>query len=277
MMDKYTVTVGQLVLTDPGQVYDQINKIMVDHPETDLFVFPEFATQSNINLNRVSYLQENRAARQTALKWLSLVPDYAKVKARAGELGKAVIIGSISQQEDRLFSRAVFYDPQRQQYECYDKSHVHWTEDFLRPGETIAPFNTRFGAIGLLICYDMAFVEPTRVLGIQGTQILFALSAIPEHFHWKYPHRRMIGAAIFNQYYVIASNLGHAPQAPMGGYSGIYSPEGDLVAQIEGRDFSAISASIDLDEVKRWREKEMIDPYREPHLYQVITAPVEKV
>jgi predicted amidohydrolase len=84
----------------------------------------------------------------------------------------------------------------------------------------------------------------------------------------------MTGAAIFNQYYVIAANLGYTLKAPMGGYSGIYSPEGDLITQIKGTDFGYISANIDLSQVKLWREKEMIDPYRKPHLYEAITAPV---
>ncbi len=270
-MDKFIVTVGQLVLSDPQDVYHQINKTIVENPETELFVFPEFATQNNINLKTVAYLQENTDVKKEAQKWLGLVPDFSKVQAISDQLGKAILIGSISQENNQLFSRAYFYDPHHQQLEFYDKSHVHWTEDFLRPGIKIKPIRTRFGKIGILICYDMAFAEPTRVLGIQGAELLFALSAIPQHFHWKYPHYRMIGAAIFNQYYVIAANLGYALKAPMSGYSGVYSPEGDLITQIEGADFGYIASSIDLNHVKLWREKEMINPYRKPHLYKVIT------
>jgi predicted amidohydrolase len=121
----------------------------------------------------------------------------------------------------------------------------------------------------------MAFAEAGRIHGIKGTELLFALSAIPRHFHWKYPHRRMIGAAIYNQYYVIAANLGYTRKAPMGGYSGIYSPEGDVVTQISGTDFGYISAKIDPRQVGLWREKEKINPYRRPHLYQAITAPTD--
>ena len=84
----------------------------------------------------------------------------------------------------------------------------------------------------------------------------------------------MIGAAIFNQYDVIAANLGHTLQAPMGGYSGIYSPEGDLVTQIKGTEFRTISANIDPSCVRQWREKEMIAPYRRLDLYGAITDPV---
>lgn len=275
-MQKYTITIGQLVLTDPQDILHQVNKTLVENPQSELFVFPEFATQNNIHLKTVRYLQGKPGAQEGVHKWLSPIPEFSEVQILADKLGKAVLIGSISQERDQLFSRAYFYDPHNQQLDFYDKSHVHWTEDFLRPGTKIEPIQTRFGKIGILICYDMAFVEPTRVLGIQGAEILFALSAIPKHFHWKYPHRRMIGAAIFNQYYVAAANLGYTLKAPMSGYSGIYSPEGDLIAQIEGTDFGYISAIIDLNKVKIWREKEMIDPYRKPQLYGLLTKSAMK-
>jgi predicted amidohydrolase len=273
-MDAFTVTVGQLVLSDPQDVYDQIGAVFVDNPDTDLFVFPEFATQHNVDLDTVAYLQESPDARVTAQTWLDLVPDFQNVRALSDELGKAMLIGCIAQDDGRLFSRAYFYDPRHKQLASYDKSHVHWTEDFLRPGATLEPIQTRFGKIGILMCYDMAFAEAARVLGIQGADVLFALSAIPIDFHWRYAHRRMIGAAIFNQYYVVAANLGCAPEAPMGGYSGIYGPKGDLIAQVEGTAFEYATAEIDLDHVRHWREREIIYPHRRPHLYRPITAPM---
>jgi predicted amidohydrolase len=271
-MDRFTVTVGQLVLSNPEQVYGQIRTTLVEHPETELFVFPEFATQQGVDLDAVAYLRGNTEARQTAQKWLDLVPEFCRVQDLADELDKAVVVGCIAQDENQLYSRAYFYDPRKQQLVFYDKSHVHWTEGFLRPGSTIEPIQTRFGTIGMLICYDMAFVEPTRVLGLKGAELLLALSAIPLHFHHKYPHYRMTGAAIYSQYYVIAANLGYTLQAPMGGYSGVYSPEGDRIAQIDGADFGTVSAQVDLGHVKLWREQERIDPYRKPHLYEALTA-----
>jgi predicted amidohydrolase len=270
-MKKFTATIGQIVLTDPYDVVCQIDKTIVENPETDLFVFPEFATQNNINLEAVSYLQENKEARKKAEKWLDLVPDFSKIQVLSDEYGKAILVGSLSQENCQLYSRAYYYDPQNQQIEFYDKSHVHWTEKFLRPGNQLEPIHTRFGKIGILICYDMAFVEPTRVLGVKGVEILVAISAIPMHFHWKYPHYRMIGAAIYNQYYVIAANLGYSLKSPMSGHSGIYSPEGDLITRIESTDYGYITANIDRNLVRLWREKELINPYRRPDLYKVLT------
>ena len=275
-MEKYIVTIGQLVLTDPPDVLRQIEQTIIENPETEIFVFPEFATQNNIILQTVPYLNENIDARKDIQKWLDLIPEFSKVQTLSDNYGKVIVTGSIAQENDQIFSRAYFYDPQCQQLEFYDKCHVHWTEEFLRPGTKIESIQTRFGKIGILICYDMAFVESTRVLGIQGAEILIAISAIPKHFHWKYSHYRMIGAAIFNQYYVIAANLGYAREAPMSGYSGIYSPEGDLIAQIENTEYGSISAKINLNQVKLWREKEKINPYRKPHLYETLTEPVKR-
>jgi predicted amidohydrolase len=274
-MDKYTVTVGQLALSDPQQVYEQIDKTLAENPETELYVFPEFATQHQVDLEAIDYLRGNPEAKETARKWIALVPDFARVQALAQEVGKAVLVGCIAQEKGQLYSRAYFYDPQAQQLASYDKTHVHWTENFLRPGAVLEPIQTRFGTLGILICYDMAFVEPTRVLGLKGAELLCALSAIPLHFHQKYPHYRMTGAAIFNQVYVVAANLGYTLQAPMGGASGIYSPEGDRIAQLPGTEFGTLSATIDLGLVRLWREKEQIGPYRQPHLYGSITAPLQ--
>jgi predicted amidohydrolase len=272
-MDAYTATVGQLALSGPERVYRQIQTTMLAHPEAGLFVFPEFATQEGADLDAVSYLREDPEARATAEKWLALVPAFSRVRALAEELGKAVVVGCIAQNGGQLHSRAYFYDPREKQLAFYDKSHVHWTEAWLRPGGALEPVQTRFGALGMLICYDVAFVEPTRVLGLQGAELLCALSAIPMSFHFKYPHYRMTGAAIFNQYYVIAANLGHTLQAPMGGHSGVYSPEGDRIAYLPGTEYGAISAQIDLGLVRLWREQEMIGPYRKPALYRAITDP----
>jgi predicted amidohydrolase len=273
-MEEYVVTAGQLVLSSPQDVYDQINTTLVENPETALFVFPEFATQDQVDLRAIGYLQGDAEAQGAARKRLDLVPDFSEVKALSDRLGKAIVTGCLAQDHDQLFSRAYFYDPQQQQLAFYDKSHVHWTEGFLRPGTSIEPIQTRFGKIGLLVCYDMAFAEAGKVHGIKGAEVLLAVSAIPKHFQWKYAHYRMIGAAIYNQYYVVAAHLGYTRKAPMGGYSGIYGPEGDLVAQINGTDFGHISARIDLGQVRLWREKERINPYRQPHLYETITAAV---
>lgn len=273
-MERYTVTVGQLVLSNPQAVFNQIAQALDENPETELFAFPEFATQHSVDLETIPYLREDAQARETAQNWLDLMPRFSEVQTLCDERAKAVLVGCLAQDHAQLFSRAIFYDPQQGQLAWYDKSHVHWTEGFLRPGTTMRPVKTRFGTLGILICYDAAFAEATRVHGVQGAEVLFVLSAIPMQFHWRVPHHRMIGAAVFNQTYVVAANLGHSLGAPMGGHSGIYGPQGDAIAHIEGTDSGTISARIDLARVRQWRKEEMVNPYRRPHLYRALTASV---
>ena len=107
-MDVFTVTVGQLVLSDRQHVYGQIQTTLVENSETELFVFPEFATQQDVDLDAVAYLGENPEARQNAPKWLDLVPAFSSVRDLADEFIKAVVVGCIAQDENQLYSRAFF-------------------------------------------------------------------------------------------------------------------------------------------------------------------------
>ena len=108
-MERYTVTVGQLVLSNPEQVYHQIHTTMIENPQTELFVFPEFATQHAVDLDAVAYLRDTPAACETAQKWLGLVPEFSRVRTLADELEAAVVVGCIAQDRNQLYSRAYYY------------------------------------------------------------------------------------------------------------------------------------------------------------------------
>lgn len=50
---------------------------------------------------------------------------------------------------------------------------------FFKPGFDIKVFNTRFGKIGVEICYDFWFPEIERCCALQGAWLLFNISAAP--------------------------------------------------------------------------------------------------
>jgi predicted amidohydrolase len=62
----------------------------------------------------------------------------------------------------------------------YRKTHLHPTPaggktnepEFLLPGDTLEPFNTRLGRIGVMICYDGCLVEVPRVLALKGADLI---------------------------------------------------------------------------------------------------------
>ena len=55
----------------------------------------------------------------------------------------------------------------------YQKTHLFDREaEIFRPGNTLPVFKTKFGNIGLMICYDLEFPEVARTLKIKGADLL---------------------------------------------------------------------------------------------------------
>lgn len=272
MQRSFSATVGQVVLTSPHEVLTQVDAILADKADADLVVFPEFLTHSQgLDPDAAGSLADDEAARAAARTWIAHSPPHAALLHAADKAGKAIVFGCLHQDGEALTSRCIFYDPLEGAQHHYDKTHVHWTESFLRPGDEIAPFDTRFGRMGLLICFDTAFAEAAQVLGVKGAEIVCAVSAVPRHFDWRYVHRRLAGAAIANQYYVLAAHLGHCPDVPMGGHSAIFGPEGQMLAEVEHDASGAASAPIDHAALQAWREREKAAPHRRPEIYGALT------
>lgn len=100
----------------------------------------------------------------------------------------------------------------------YRKSHIpdgpgYQEKFYFTPGDTgFRVFHTRYGCIGIGICWDQWFPETARCLVLQGAELLFFPTAIgsePENpsydssGHWQ---RTMIGHAAANMVPVVASN-----------------------------------------------------------------------
>ncbi|MGZ7080824.1 MAG: nitrilase-related carbon-nitrogen hydrolase, partial [Thermoanaerobaculia bacterium] len=61
----------------------------------------------------------------------------------------------------------------------YRKQHIpqvggFWEKYYFRPGNGCYPvFQTRYGKVGVYICYDRHFPEGARILGLHGAEIVF--------------------------------------------------------------------------------------------------------
>lgn len=262
------VTLGQICLSERQDVLRQIEGVFHAAGSAELIILPEYTAQSDaISLKDIDYLKDDRDAMAAAEVWCRHNVKHAQIIDLANKYGKAVAFGSLHQDVGRLTSRCVFYDPVETVENFYDKTHVHWTESFLRPGNHLEPFDTRFGRIGMLICYDTAFTEAARVLGLKGADILLTIAATPRHFDWRYVHRRLAGAAINNQLYVLGAHLGYSEDIPMGGHTAIFGPHGELVASIEDDGPGVVHAELDFEAMRQWRDVEKNVPFRRYDLY----------
>ncbi|KAL8736259.1 MAG: hypothetical protein Q9166_000414 [cf. Caloplaca sp. 2 TL-2023] len=126
--------------------------------------------------------------------------------------------------------------------------------------EIVPPFSTGVGNVGMLVCFDLRFPEPSISLGRQGAHIITYPSAftVPTGIaHWSTLLR---ARAIETQSYVIAAaQVGsHNEKRTSYGHSMIVSPWGEIIAELGGekKDEPEIAVGeIDLERLKKIRKE----------------------
>ncbi|CAN0587438.1 unnamed protein product [Laminaria digitata] len=147
----------------------------------------------------------------------------------------------------------------------YRKHHIphlypgFWEKFYFKPGNGGYPvFNTRFGKIGVYICYDRHFPEGARELGLNGAEIVFNPSATVaglSEYLWRIEQP---AHAVANQYYVGAINR-VGTEAPWNigefyGNSYFCDPRGQFVAEGSRDKTEVIIADLELDTIPKVRD-----------------------
>lgn len=237
---------------------EKIKKIIAEHNSADLVVFPELILHGHPSTVK----PEGYLYRQIKVHDRYVIPTIHRfVQAQ----GARVIIGELRRRGDTYQNQAAYIDSNGAQ--IYSKTHVHWTERFA-PGRNLKVFDSPLGKIGITICFDSAFSEVWRVLALKGAEIIVNISAVPVHFPAEYMRRRLVGAAVFNQVFVIYANR---PGPVFSGHSAVFDPKGDEVAALGVKE-ETMQVEIDLEDVRRWRQEEALYAHRRPLLYRRIAS-----
>lgn len=144
------------------------------------------------------------------------------------------------------FNSAVVYDADGTCLGTTRKNHIpdgpHYHEKYyFVPGNTGYPvYQTRYGKIGVGICWDEWFPEVARILSLQGAEILFYPSAIgsePDHpeLSTRRAWEKAISAhGISNGVFVAAVNrVGQEKAMNFYGGSFISNPLGDIIESLD--------------------------------------------
>lgn len=120
------------------------------------------------------------------------------------------------------------------------------------PGNELKVFETPYGRIGVLVCYEVRFPEMARKLVKMGAEILVIPAEFPAKRieHWKTLIR---ARAIENQVFVLATNCVD-PEKNYIGQSAIIDPYGNVLNEA-GDLQELIFARIDLSKVEECRRK----------------------
>jgi N-carbamoylputrescine amidase len=162
----------------------------------------------------------------------------------------------------------------------YRKSHIPdgpgYTEKFyFRPGNTgFKVWNTRYGRVGVGICWDQWYPETARAMILMGADVLMFPTAIGDEPAaedldtsrlWR---RAMVGHAVSNVVPVVASNrIGGEGAMNFYGHSFITNERGDLVVEYGTQESGVLVAEFDLALVRKHRATFGFFRDRRPDLY----------
>ena len=126
-------------------------------------------------------------------------------------------------------------------------------------GNLISPISTRWGRVGLEICYDLRFPEVARSLALQDADLLVTLAQFPAHRREQW-RALSLARAIENQIPHLACNWAK------GGGSMIISARGSVLAEAKCGE-EVIIAEVDFSERDRVREEIPCFADRRPEVY----------
>jgi N-carbamoylputrescine amidase len=198
-------------------------------------------------------------------------PSTTAFQKLAAELG-VVIIGSLFEKRTAgvYHNTAVVIDADGSYLGMYRKMHIpddplFYEKFYFTPGDLgFKAWNTKFGKIGVLICWDQWYPEGARLTALQGAQILFYPTAIGWHPSEKKEHGEAQHSAwetiqrshaVANGCYVaVVNRIGH--EKPVGGdglefwgQSFVANTSGQIMEKAAQDREEVLVVEIDLDKV----------------------------
>ncbi|WP_289101163.1 N-carbamoylputrescine amidase [uncultured Catenibacterium sp.] len=221
-------------------------------------------------------------------------PAVNRFKEVAKELGVVIPVSFYERDIDRLFNTVAMIDADGSVLGIYRKTHIpddHFYQEkfYFTPGDTgFKVFDTRFGCIGVGICWDQWFPETARCMAVQGAEMLLYPTAIGSEpildvdssGHWR---RVMQGHAAANLMPVVAANrigvetvepckenAGQSSSLDFYGCSFIADATGDIIASAKQEE-TILYGEFDLDVLKEERLSWGLFRDRRPETYIIMT------
>ena len=218
-------------------------------------------------------------------------PCVTALAPLAAELGVVLPISIFEREGPHYFNSLVMADADGSLLGVYRKSHIpdgpgYMEKYYFRPGDTgFKVWDTRFGRVGVGICWDQWYPEAARAMALMGAEVLLYPTAIGSEPHdptldtaapWR---RAMQGHAVSNVIPVVGANrTGFEPWDgyPNGGQlfygsSFVADHRGDLVQAFGREDEGALVAEFDLDFLATHRAAWGFFRDRRPDLYGALT------
>ena len=242
----------------------------------DLAVLPEMFNCPYENEKFVEYAEILEDSQ--SLKEISNIAKKENIHVLAGSVPE--LVKDDGNETDSIYNTAVFFDNDGKQLGKHRKMHlfdidvkgkIYFKEsDTLSAGNDFTIIKTDLATIGIGICYDIRFVELSRIMALEGAEILifpgaFNLTTGPAHWELLFRSR-----ALDNQVYAIgvAPALDKDASYNSYGHSIAVNPWGEVIEELDYSEELKI-VEMNLDEIKRVREEIPVLKNRRTDLYEI--------
>lgn len=182
-------------------------------------------------------------------------PETAKIREMAKEYGIHVFFSYPERDREtgNVYISAMLIDDAGNILLNHRKTY-RWADEKLKvsAGTGYQVCDTRFGKIGVLICYEMEFPEPARILMLQGAEIVLIASAFSEVNEM---HTYLSAIAIQNQFHILSVN-DLRDEDPLRGLSCVVDQYGKVVSMLGDKE-EILYCDIDLNS----RNRRKTDPH----------------
>ncbi len=257
--------------------------------DSDLAILPEMFNCPYENKKFIEYSEV--LSKSESLNQISKIAKEENIHVLAGSIPEKVILKekppsknhekeSEKENKEKIYNTSCLFNNNGELIGIHRKVHlfdinvkgkIYFKEsDTLNAGENITVIDTKFGKIGIGICYDIRFIEQSRIMALEGANILifpgaFNLTTGPAHWETLFKSR-----ALDNQVFTIgvAPALNKNSNYKSYGHSIIVNPWGETITKANYEE-SLIIKEIDLDSITKIREELPIMINRREDLYTI--------
>jgi predicted amidohydrolase len=216
--------------------------------EVELVVFPELALSG--------YLLEE------------LTFDVAGIPDEFYELSKkiSILFGGIEESKEYYYYNSAFYledgKLQHTHRKIYLPTYGLFDEGrYLKSGNEIKAFDTKFGRFGILICEDAWHLSNPYLLSLDGADYVFTLVNSPSRGAQKeklspnktWDDMMSTYSKLLTSFYVFAHRVGYEDGVNFFGGSRVYSPTGEVLASAKTFDEELLVVELERRALRRAR------------------------
>lgn len=209
-------------------------------------------------------------------------PVWQQLSGYAKQYGIYLIGGSMPEKdaEGNVYNTSYIFDREGKQIGKHRKVHLFDIDvkggqtfkesDTLTAGDSDTVFDTEFGKIGVMLCFDIRFPELSRMMVNDGAKVIFvpaAFNMTTGPAHWELSFRTR---ALDNQIYMV----GCAPARDVSagyiswGHSIVTDPWGRVTGMLDENE-GILLAELDMDYEEQVREELPLLKSRRKDIYQL--------